>query len=46
MEYLAPIPPGLERKEFMALLQERIEAASERLRIAAVDGARAPQEAA
>lgn len=38
MEYLPPIPPGLERKEFMALLQERIETASERLRLEALEG--------
>jgi 1-acyl-sn-glycerol-3-phosphate acyltransferase len=30
-EYLEPIPPGLKRAEFMRLLQERIETASERL---------------
>jgi len=36
MEYLPPIPPGLERKEFMALLQDRIETASERLRLEAL----------
>ncbi|HEX5377724.1 MAG TPA: lysophospholipid acyltransferase family protein [Phenylobacterium sp.] len=30
-EYLEPIPPGLKRAEFMRLLQERIEPASERL---------------
>lgn len=34
MEFLPPIPPGLERKEFMAQLQEHIETASERLRLA------------
>lgn len=38
MEYLAPIPPGLERKAFMALLQERIEMASERLRLEVIEG--------
>jgi 1-acyl-sn-glycerol-3-phosphate acyltransferase len=38
MEYLPPIPPGLERKEFMPLLQERIETASERLRLEALEG--------
>ena len=32
-EYLEPIPPGLKRAEFMRLLQERIEAASNRLLI-------------
>ena len=37
MEYLPLIPPGLERKEFMALLQERIETASERLRLEALE---------
>jgi 1-acyl-sn-glycerol-3-phosphate acyltransferase len=36
MEFLEPIPPGMERAAFMALLQERIETASERLRIEAV----------
>jgi 1-acyl-sn-glycerol-3-phosphate acyltransferase len=30
-EYLEPIPPGLKRAEFMRLLQERIETASNRL---------------
>ena len=30
-EYLEPIPPGLKRAEFMRLLQERIESASQRL---------------
>jgi 1-acyl-sn-glycerol-3-phosphate acyltransferase len=30
-EYLEPIPPGLKRAEFMRLLRERIETASERL---------------
>jgi len=28
MEFLEPIPPGLEKTEFMALLQERIETRS------------------
>jgi 1-acyl-sn-glycerol-3-phosphate acyltransferase len=46
MEFLPPIPPGLERKEFMTLLQERIETASERLRIEALKDEKAPQEAA
>lgn len=32
LEFLAPLRPGMERKVFMALLQERIETASERLR--------------
>lgn len=31
-EYLEPIPPGLKRGEFMRLLQERVEAGSERLK--------------
>jgi 1-acyl-sn-glycerol-3-phosphate acyltransferase len=31
-EYLEPIPPGLKRAEFMRVLQERTETASERLR--------------
>jgi 1-acyl-sn-glycerol-3-phosphate acyltransferase len=31
LEYLEPIPPGLPRPEFMALLQERIETASHQL---------------
>jgi len=35
MEFLPPIPPGLERAAFMGVLQERIETASERLRLAA-----------
>ena len=30
-EYLEPIPPGLKRAEFMRLLEQRIETASERL---------------
>ena len=30
-EYLEPIPPGLKRAEFMRLLQERVETASDRL---------------
>lgn len=33
MEFLPAIPAGLERKAFMATLQERIETASERLRL-------------
>lgn len=36
MEFLAPLAPGLERKEFMHALQERIESASERLRLEAL----------
>ncbi len=35
MEFLPPIPPGMERAAFMALLQERIETAAERLRLEA-----------
>ena len=35
MEFVPPIPPGLERAAFMGALQERIETASERLRLAA-----------
>ena len=35
MEFLPPIAPGLERAAFMGVLQERIETASERLRLAA-----------
>jgi 1-acyl-sn-glycerol-3-phosphate acyltransferase len=35
VEFLEPIPPGLPRKEFMALLQERTEAATARLVAAA-----------
>jgi 1-acyl-sn-glycerol-3-phosphate acyltransferase len=31
IEFLEPISPGLDRKSFMALLQERIETASDRL---------------
>jgi 1-acyl-sn-glycerol-3-phosphate acyltransferase len=31
VEFLEPIPPGLEREAFMALLKERIETASNRL---------------
>jgi 1-acyl-sn-glycerol-3-phosphate acyltransferase len=42
MEFLEPIPPGMERAAFMALLQERIETASERLRIEAAGEARGP----
>jgi 1-acyl-sn-glycerol-3-phosphate acyltransferase len=30
-EYLEPIPPGLKRQDFMRLLQERVDAASDRL---------------
>jgi 1-acyl-sn-glycerol-3-phosphate acyltransferase len=43
MEFLEPIPPGMERAAFMALLQERIETASERLRI---EAAGEPRDAA
>lgn len=39
MEFLEPIAPGLERREFMTLLQDRIEAASERLRREALEKA-------
>ena len=31
VKFLEPIPPGLEREAFMALLKERIETASDRL---------------
>lgn len=31
VEFLEPIPPGLDRKAFMALLEERIETATDRL---------------
>jgi 1-acyl-sn-glycerol-3-phosphate acyltransferase len=31
LEFLEPIPPGMKRQAFMALLEERIEAATERL---------------
>jgi 1-acyl-sn-glycerol-3-phosphate acyltransferase len=31
LEYLDPIPPGLPRREFMALLESRIEEATNRL---------------
>lgn len=31
VEFLEPIPPGLDKAEFMALLEERIETASDRL---------------
>jgi 1-acyl-sn-glycerol-3-phosphate acyltransferase len=31
LEYLEPIPPGLPRREFMALLESRIEAGAKRL---------------
>ncbi len=33
LEFLEPLRPGMDRKVFMALLQERIETASERLRL-------------
>lgn len=39
MEFLEPIPPGLARREFMILLQERIETASERMRLDALEEA-------
>jgi len=32
LQFLDPMPPGLERREFMKQLQERIESAAERLR--------------
>ena len=35
IEFLAPIPPGLDRRAFMAELEERIETASENLRMEA-----------
>ena len=31
VEFLEPIPPGLERGEFMRVLSERVEAATNRL---------------
>ncbi len=31
VEFLEPIPPGLQRQEFMTLLQQRTEAATKRL---------------
>lgn len=37
LEFLEPIPPGLARAEFMALLEERIETASEALRREAIE---------
>ena len=37
IEFLPPIPAGLDRRAFMAELEERIETASERLRIEAGD---------
>jgi 1-acyl-sn-glycerol-3-phosphate acyltransferase len=46
MEFLAPIAPGLERKEFMTALQERIETASERLRHEALKDGASGQSAA
>jgi 1-acyl-sn-glycerol-3-phosphate acyltransferase len=38
LEFLDPIRPGLDRQAFMALLEERIETASERLRQETVGG--------
>ncbi len=35
LEFLEPIQPGLDRRAFMALLEERIETAAERLRVEA-----------
>jgi len=46
MEFLAPIAPGLERKDFMTALQERIETASERLRLEALQDGASGQSAA
>ncbi|MBM3597550.1 MAG: 1-acyl-sn-glycerol-3-phosphate acyltransferase [Alphaproteobacteria bacterium] len=37
IEFLEPIPPGLDRTAFMAMLQERIETASQRLRAEALE---------
>jgi 1-acyl-sn-glycerol-3-phosphate acyltransferase len=31
VEFLPPIPPGLDRKAFMAELEQRLESATERL---------------
>ena len=45
LEFLEPILPGLERREFMKLLQERIESASERLRLEALEKAGAIEHA-
>jgi 1-acyl-sn-glycerol-3-phosphate acyltransferase len=44
LQFLDPIAPGLERREFMKQLQERIESASERLRLEA-RATREPAEA-
>lgn len=44
LEFLEPIRPGLDRQAFMALLEERIETASERLRLEAL-GEAPPDEA-
>jgi 1-acyl-sn-glycerol-3-phosphate acyltransferase len=41
LEYLPPIPPGLRRREFMALLEERIETASTALIAPTEPGTRA-----
>lgn len=43
VEFLQPIPPGLPRKEFLSLLQERIETATSRL-VAAGSSVRAESE--
>lgn len=37
LEYLPPIPPGLDRKAFMDMLRERIETATKRLEIEGVE---------
>jgi 1-acyl-sn-glycerol-3-phosphate acyltransferase len=42
LEFQEPIAPGMARKQFMALLQERIETASERLRLDAQTPERKP----
>lgn len=44
VEFLEPIPPGYDRADFLALLQTRIERASDRLlREAGVTGCRGPE---
>jgi 1-acyl-sn-glycerol-3-phosphate acyltransferase len=42
VEFLEPIPPGLDRRTFAAVLQDRIEAATVRLVEEARMGARRP----
>lgn len=42
IEFLEPIPPGLPRTDFMAELEARIEAASDRLLVEAAEGRRPP----